>query len=114
MLYLIVDNVNLYCMFGLKLVKSQDYTDLNWRLEQALKLIDEKDAKIAKQSGYISELEDKIKDLENERTAVKKDSKKVVLLTDVAEEPLKEDKPKKVIKKKESTTTRKRIRKNEE
>lgn len=101
-------------MFGLKLVKNQDYADLNWRLEQALKLIEEKDAKIAEQSGYIHELEDKIKDLENEKTAVKKASKKVVLLTDVAEEPLKEDKPKKVTKKKEGTTPRKRIRKNEE
>ena len=101
-------------MFGLKLVKNQNYTDLNWRLEQALKLIEEKDAKIAEQSGYICELEDKIKDLENEKTAVKKVSKNVVLLTDVAEEPLKEDKPKKVTKKKEGTTPRKRIRKNEE
>jgi len=97
-------------MFGLKLVKSQDYTDLNWRLEQALKLIDEKDEKLAKYSSYISDLENTIKEFESEKTAQKKASKKVELLTDVAETPLKAEKS----QKKEGKTPRKKIRKNEE
>ena len=94
-------------MFGLKIVKSQDYNDLKWRLNQALAIIDEKEAKIAELNDTIRE-----KDVEL--------SKRPTFLTDVAETPLvkevkSEKKPRKVVKKTgEAEPRRKVVRKTNE
>lgn len=104
-------------MFGLKIVKSQDYSDLNWRLGQALKLVEEKEARIAEQNDVISKLNKDVTALKaklEKANAVKKTSSKVVLLTDVAETPLVEEpksegKPKRVVKKTNGSKTRKKV-----
>jgi len=101
-------------MFGLKIVKSQDYKDLNWRLEQALAIIDEKDAKIAELNDVISKKDVELENYKSVKKQLKKDAKNVVLLTDVAETPLVEEpksegKPKRVVKKTGTTKTRKKV-----
>ena len=104
-------------MFGLKIVKSQDYKDLNWRLEQALALIDEKDAKIAELNDTISKKETELNNYKNRVKKLENDAyapKKAVLLTDVAETPLIEEpksegKPKRVVKKTGETKTRRKV-----
>lgn len=110
-------------MFGLKIVKSQDYADLNWRLEQALALIDEKDARIAELNDAISKKETELNNYKNRVKKLENDidvPKKAVLLTDVAETPLVEEpksegKPKRVVKKTGTTKTRRKvIRKTDE
>ena len=88
-------------MFGLKIVKSQNYSDLEWQLKNAL------------EDGYvkakkIDELQLVIKDLKAKIETLEK-SKKVELLTDVAEAPLAVEKKKRVVKKSSSTTTRKKV-----
>ena len=104
-------------MFGLKIVKSQDYADLNWRLEQALALIDEKDARIAELNDTISKKETELNNYKNRVKKLENDvyaPKKAVLLTDVAETPLVEEpksegKPKRVVKKTGSSKTRRNV-----
>ena len=100
-------------MFGLKIVKSQDYADLNWRLEQALALIDEKDTRIAELNDTISK---KDAEIEKYKKSKKQENpvKNVVLLTDVAETPLVEEpksegKPKRVVKKTGGSKTRRKV-----
>lgn len=104
-------------MFGLKIVKSQDYADLNWRLEQALALIDEKDARIAELNDTISKKETELNNYKNRVKKLENDAdapKKAILLTDVAETPLIEEpksegKPKRVVKKTGSSKTRRNV-----
>jgi hypothetical protein len=88
-------------MFGLKIVNSQNYSDLEWQLKNAL------------EDGYvkakkIDELQLVIKDLKAKIETLEK-SKNVELLTDVAETPLTVEKKKRVVKKSGSTTTRKKV-----
>lgn len=88
-------------MFGLKIVNSQNYSDLEWQLKNAL------------EDGYvkakkIDELQLVIKDLKAKIETLEK-SKKVELLTDVAEAPLVVEKKKRVVKKSSSATTRKKV-----
>ena len=113
-------------MFGLKIVKSQDYKDLRWRLEQALALIDEKDTRIAELNDTISKKETELNNYKNRVKKLEKDvmdadaPKKAILLTDVAETPLIEEpksegKPKRVVKKTCETKPRRNvIRKTDE
>ena len=68
-------------MFGLKIVKSQDYSDLEWQLKNALEDVHAKTKKIDELMLKVKELEDKIKSLSEP-------AKGVTLITDVAESPL--------------------------
>ena len=93
-------------MFGLKIVKSQDYLDLEWRLNSALIDVEVKAKKIDELLLKVKELEDKIKSLSEP-------AKGVTLITDVAEAPLTVEK-KRVVKKTGSTTRKKVVHKSEE
>ena len=78
-------------MFGLKLVKKQDYLNLEREVTDAQALLAEKYGIIRSLENEIKRLNDKIASLENELNAPKKTTnrtKKVELLTDVAETPL--------------------------
>ena len=88
-------------MFGLKIVKSQDYSNLEWQLKNALEDVRVKTKKIDELMLKVKELEDKIKSLSEP-------AKGVTLITDVAEAPLTVEKKKRVVKK-TTTSTRKRI-----
>lgn len=93
-------------MFGLKIVKSQDYLDLEWRLSSALIDVEAKAKKIDELLLKVKELEDKIKSLSTPE-------KEVTLITDVGEAPL-TVKKKRVVKKTGSTTRKKVVHKSEE
>ena len=93
-------------MFGLKIVKSQDYLDLEWRLNSALMDVEAKAKKIDELLLKVKELEDKIKSLSTPE-------KEVTLITDVGEAPL-TVKKKRVVKKTGSTTRKKVVHKSEE
>ena len=88
-------------MFGFKIVKSQDYSDLEWQLKNALEDVSVKTKKIDELMLKVKELEDKIKSLSEP-------AKGVTLITDVAEAPLTVEKKKRVVKK-ATTSTRKRV-----
>ena len=88
-------------MFGLKIVKSQDYSDLEWQLKNAIEDVHAKTKKIDELMLKVKELEDKIKSLSEP-------AKGVTLITDVAEVPLTVEKKKRVVKK-ATTSTRKRV-----
>lgn len=88
-------------MFGLKIVKSQDYSDLEWQLKNALEDVHAKTKKIDELMLKVKELEDKIKSLSEP-------VKGVTLITDVAEAPLTVENKKRVVKK-ATTSTRKRV-----
>ena len=87
-------------MFGLKIVKSQDYSNLEWQLKNALENVSIKTKKIDELLLKVKELEDKIKSLSAPANGV-------TLITDVAEAPLTVEK-KRVVKK-ATTSTRKRV-----
>ena len=87
-------------MFGLKIVKSQDYSNLEWQLKNALEDVYIKTKKIDELLLKVKELEDKIKSLSAPANGV-------TLITDVAEAPLTVEK-KRVVKK-TTTSTRKRV-----
>ena len=87
-------------MFGLKIVKSQDYSNLEWRLINVLEDVSIKTKKIDALLLKVKELEDKIKSLSAPANGV-------TLITDVAEAPLTVEK-KRVVKK-ATTSTRKRV-----
>ena len=93
-------------MFGLKIVKSQDYLDLEWRLNSALIDVEAKAKKIDELLLKVKELEDKIKSLSTPE-------KEVTLITDVGEAPL-TVKKKRVVKKTGSNTRKKVVHKSEE
>ena len=100
-------------MFGFSIVRKQTIKDLNWRMQQALSIIDEKDKKIESLILENNDLKSKISSLENERNAVKKEPQ---LLVDVAAKPLILEKRKRVVKKTSDTTTRRKrvVHKTEE
>ena len=87
-------------MFGLKIVKSQDYLNLEWQLKNALEDVSIKAKKIDELLLKVKDLEDKIKSLSTPE-------KEVTLITDVGEAPL-TVKKKRVVKK-ATTSTRKRV-----
>ena len=93
-------------MFGLKIVKSQDYSNLEWQLKNALEDVSIKAKKIDELLLKVKELEDKIKSLSTPE-------KEVTLITDVGEAPL-TVKKKRVVKKTGSTTRKKVVHKSEE
>ena len=93
-------------MFGLKIVKSQDYSNLEWQLKNALENVSIKTKKIDELQLKVKELEDKIKSLSTPE-------KEVTLITDVGEAPL-TVKKKRVVKKTGSTTRKKVVHKSEE
>ena len=94
-------------MFGLKIVKSQDYLDLEWRLNSALIDVEAKAKKIDELLLKVKELEDKIKSLSAPANGV-------TLITDVAEAPLTVEKKKRVVKKATSSTRKRVVHKTEE
>lgn len=100
-------------MLGFSIVRKQTIKDLNWRMQQALSIIDEKDKKIESLILENNNLKSKISSLENERNAVKKEPQ---LLVDVAAKPLIVEKRKRVVKKTSDTTTRRKrvVHKTEE
>ena len=98
-------------MFGLKIVKSQDYADLRYQLQQALEIITEDSKKIDDLNDTIRKQNELLKKYRSES---KKSSKDVILLTDVAETPLIEEtnsngKPKRVVKKMGKPKTQRRV-----
>ena len=93
-------------MFGLKIVKSQDYLNLEWQLKNALEDVSIKTKKIDELLLKVKEFEDKIKSLSTPE-------KEVTLITDVGEAPL-TVKKKRVVKKTGSTTRKKVVHKSEE
>ena len=100
-------------MFGFSIVRKQTIKDLNWNLKQALSIIAEKDKKIEFLLLENNNLESKIRSLESERNAAKKEPQ---LLVDVAAKPLIVEKRKRVVKKTSDTTTRRKrvVHKTEE
>ena len=100
-------------MFGFSIVRKQTIKDLNWRMQQALSIIDEKDKKIESLILENNDLKSKINSLENERNAAKKEPQ---LLVDVTEKPLIVEKRKRVVKKTSDATTqgKKVVRKTDE
>lgn len=101
-------------MFGLKIVRTQVYKDLNWRLEQALKLIDEKDSRINELNDTVNKKETELNNYKARVTKLEKDVKILEepkqLLTDVAEKPLVEEtKPRKTVKSTGGGSTRKKV-----
>lgn len=108
-------------MFGLKIIKEDDYSALKYQLQSAQDLLIEKECTIKSLKTRIQELEDEVNDfmkkgLEN----LERNSKpETVLLTDIAETPLKEEKKtarktKRVVKKVDGTSRKKIVRKTEE
>ena len=93
-------------MFGLKIVKSQDYSNLEWQLKNALEDVYIKTKKIDELLLKVKELEDKIKSLSAPANGV-------TLITDVAESPLTVEK-KRVVKKATTSTRKRVVRKIEE
>lgn len=91
-------------MFGLKIVKKQDYLNLEREVTDAQALLAEKYGIIRNLENEVKRLNDKIASLENELNAPKKTTnrtKKVELLVDVAEAPL-------VVEKKKTSKPRKK------
>ena len=103
-------------MFGLKIVKKQEYSDLKWRLDNVISIADSKELTIQEQAAIIKKLSSEVEDLKNRISELETPSKPLdepVLITDVAEAPLKEEKPvkkpRKTVQKKEGTAPRKRV-----
>ena len=109
-------------MFGLKIVKKEDYSVLEYQLEKAQTLLDEKDCEIKTLNSRIQDLENTVKDLLRKVSdSSTPDAKpETILLTDVAEVPLAEEKPvkkpRKTVKKTEGVKTprKKVVKKTEE
>ena len=102
-------------MFGLRIVKSSDYSSLENQVLELQDLLTKKNSEIAFLASENNGLNAKIDALQEEIAdlkAPKKAKSETILLTDVAETPLKvEKKPRKktTTKKTEGTTTRKKI-----
>ena len=111
-------------MFGLKLVKEEDYSVLVYQLEKAQTLLDTKDCEIKTLTSRVQDLENEVrcllKKLSDHNSAEESKPENVVLLSDVAETPLAEEKPakktRKVVKKTEGVKTprKKVVHKTEE
>ena len=105
-------------MFGLKIIKSKHYAELNEQIAFTQNLLVDKDIQIAELQSKVVALEKQIKSCEKD----KKITSDVILLTDVAEQPLEvETKPVKRTRTRKSTkskttksTTRKRSTKQTE
>ena len=101
-------------MFGLKIVKKSEYSDLDSQVKILQNIAADKDLEISRLNSVISGLHEQIKKLEAELTSPKKKSSDVVLLTDVAETPLAVEtaapkRVRKAVKKKTTATTRKKV-----
>ena len=104
-------------MFGLKLVNKKSYLELQDDVEWYKRVASEKDSFIANLEGEIKGLRSEISRLEKEVETLNKpkktSSKKVVLLTDVAETPLEEEhkpiKRRSVTKKSGTSTSKKKV-----
>lgn len=110
-------------MFGLKLIKKEDYSVLEYQLEKAQTLLDEKDCEIKTLNSRIQDLENTVKDLlrkVSDSSTPDAKPENVVLLSDVAETPLVEEKPakkpRKSVKKTDGVKTprKKVVKKTEE
>ena len=96
-------------MFGLKIVKSTDYSFLENELEQTRMKLNEKESEIKLLNSTITQLKLEISGL---KKLTKSD---VQLLTDVAEVPLEAEKNiRKVVKKSNTTTKRKTVSRKSE
>lgn len=103
-------------MFGLKIVKEQDYSVLEYQLEKAQTQLDERDCEIKTLNSRIQDLENEVKSLLkklSDHNGAEESKPEVVLLTDVAEKPLAEETPvkktRKVVKKTEESKPRKKV-----
>ena len=110
-------------MFGLKLIKKEDYSVLEYQLEKAQTLLDEKDCEIKTLNSRIQDLENTVRDLlrkVSDSSTPDAKPENVVLLSDVAETPLVEEKsakkPRKSVKKTDGVKTprKKVVKKTEE
>ena len=110
-------------MFGLKLIKKEDYSVLEYQLEKAQTLLDEKDCEIKTLNSRIQDLENTVRDLlrkVSDSSTPDAKPENVVLLSDVAETPLVEEKsakkPRRAVKKTEGVKTprKKVVKKTEE
>ena len=84
-------------MFGLKLVKKEDYSVLEYQLERAQTLLDNKDCEIKTLNSRVQDLENEVRcllqKLSDHNSAEESKPENVVLLSDVAEKPLSEEEP---------------------
>jgi hypothetical protein len=110
-------------MFGLKLIKKEDYSVLEYQLEKAQSLLDEKDCEIKTLNSRIQDLENTVRDLlrkVSDSSTPDAKPENVVLLSDVAETSLVEEKsvkkPRRTVKKTEGVKTprKKVVKKTEE
>ena len=111
-------------MFGLKLIKKEDYSVLEYQLEKAQTLLDEKDCEIKTLNSRIQDLENTVRDLlrkVSDSSTPDAKPENVVLLSDVAETNLVMEeksvkKPRKTVKKTEGVKTprKKVVKKTEE
>ena len=95
-------------MFGLKVIRKEDYSVLEYQLEKAQELLSTKECEIKTLNSRIQDLENTVKDLlKKVSDSSTPDAKpETILLTDVAAAPLKEEKktvnkPRKTVKKTE-------------
>lgn len=96
-------------MFGLKIVKSKEYSALKNRVQELEELLGKNSALITYYDSEKKSLNAKIESLE-ERLAKYEEEPKTLLLTDVAEKPLVEEKKsRKTVKKTSEGSTRKRV-----
>ena len=101
-------------MFGLKIVKKQEYLALQKKVEDLQVRIENQNAIISSLEKEYNEVSTQLHQLQNPNP----DEGGAILLTDVAEKPLEVEKPKRQRATKKSTkstktTTRKRTRKTE-
>lgn len=101
-------------MFGLKVVKKAEYVDLEEQVSLYQREATDKAVEVSNLQGEVRFLTNKVAELEAkiaELQAEKKPTKEAVLLTDVAETPLKEEKPvrKKTVKATEGSKPRKKV-----
>lgn len=101
-------------MFGLRIVKSSDYSSLENQIQALQDVLVKKDSEINFLASENNALSAKIDTLQEEIAnlkAPKKADDETILLTDVAETPLKVEKTqrKKTVRKTTGTTTRKKI-----
>ena len=98
-------------MFGLKIVKKQDYLDVLEERNLYQREAADKAAQVENLQGVVNALNSRIAELEQQITTPKKETP--VLLEDVAEVPLEVEKPakrtRKVVKTTEGARPRKRV-----
>lgn len=109
-------------MFGFKLIKEEEYSVLKYQLERSQELLSAAESNIKSLTSKNKELERQVKDLLSRvsDSSTPDAEPEAILLTDVAAQPLKEEKkpakkPRKTVKNTDTAKPRKKVvRKAEE